>query len=32
MQLKSKDSAEILKTTGALQSMDLAVNDLYYTV
>ena len=32
MQLKSKDSAEILKTTGTLQSMGLAVNGLNYVV
>lgn len=32
MQLKSKDSTEILKTTGILQSMGLAVNGLSYVV
>lgn len=32
MQLKSKDSELILKTTGALQSMGLAVNGLSYVV
>jgi predicted secreted protein len=32
LQMKSKDSAVILKTTGVLQSMELAVNELNYVV